>query len=217
MRALKIKINILFLAFLLIITVFSSCSTDELKSNTTNSEPNVKLSKVDTSLIAKDTLSQKFVPRLEARELLENFIYCQDNAESELMCKFYISKAICDYYGINDLKKGEIYLDFENIYASINKNQDWENLGEATDQKNLEKAQLLANRGKATIAIDTRNKYGHVVMVIKGNLSIAHNWKGLMAPNVASFFMLKKLKPFINKSMGYAYASPEGVYLYSKK
>lgn len=180
-------------------------------------EPKVKHGKVDTSFIANDSLSKKFFPRLSPRELLENFTYCQDNAESDLMCKFYISKAICDYFGISDFKKGEIYLDYENIIDVVSNNDQWENLGEATDQKNLEQAQILANRGNATIAIDTKSKYGHVVLITKGTLEKAHNWKGLMAPTCASFFMVKNVKSFINKSLAYAYSTPEGVYLYSKK
>lgn len=213
----KLKRNILLSGFFTALVVFNSCSTDELETKPTGSEPKVKHGKVDPSVIANDSLSKKFTPRLTPRELLENFTYCQDNAESELMCKFYTAKAICDYFGINDFKKGEIYVDYEKIIDEVKDNPDWENLGEATDQKNLEQAQILANRGKATIAIDIKSKYGHVVLITKGTLEKAHNWKGLMAPTCASFFMVKNVKSFINKSLAYAYSTPEGVYLYSKK
>lgn len=211
------KRNILLSGFFIAVIALNSCTTEELDSAPTNSEPKVKHGKVDPSVIANDSLSKNFLPRLTPRELLENFTYCQDNAETELMCKFYTAKAICDYFGINDFKKGEIYLDYEKIIDEVKNNADWENIGEATDQKNLEQAQILANRGKATIAIDTKSRYGHVVLITKGKLEKAHNWKGLMVPTCASFFMVKNVKSFINKSIAYAYSTPEGVYLYTKK
>ncbi len=211
------KRNIVLFTGLLLVVSISSCSTEKVEGVTTGSEPNVKHHNVDPSVIANDSLSKKFVPRLSPRELLENFTYCQDHAESELMCKFYTAKAICDYFGINDFKKGEIYLDYEEIIDEVNGDNGWVKIGEATDQKNLEKAQLLANRGKATIAIDIKSKYGHVVLITKGNLEKAYSWKGLLAPSCASFFMVKNVNSFINKSLAYAYSTPEGVYLYTKK
>jgi hypothetical protein len=108
-------------------------------------------------------------------------------------------------------------VDYENIKNLIENNPEWEKIGEANDQNVLEKAQVNANKGIPTIAINTNDLYGHVVIITKGNLTKAHNWNGLMAPDCASFFMVKKVKPFVNKSMGYAYSTPESVYLYTKK
>jgi hypothetical protein len=214
---LKIERYILFLfAISLMVTLFS-CSTDSLNGNPTNSEPNVKLAKVDTAAVADAHRSNVFVPRLTPRELLENFNYCRDNAETDFTCKFYISKAICDYFGIDDFKSGDTYLDFEKIVGVVANDEKWTLLGEANDQKVLEEAQILGNQGKATVAINTNDPYGHVVFIVKGDLKAAHNWNGLLAPNCASFFMVNNLNPFVNKSMGYAFSSPEGVYLYSKK
>lgn len=194
-----------------------SCTTDDLDGKPSQAEPQVKHAKVDTAAIARPLRENAFEPRLSPRELLENFNYCQDNAETELTCKFFIAKAISEYYGINDFKDGDNFVDYENIRNMVENDPDWEKLGEATDQLVLEKAQVNANKGIPTIAINTDNLYGHVVIITKGNLTKAHNWNGLMAPNCASFFMVKSVKPFVNKSMGYAYSTPESVYLYTKK
>jgi hypothetical protein len=196
--------------------MFSACSTDSLEGMPTDSEPQVKHSKIDTGAIAKPLRDNSFTPRLSPRELLDNFNYCREYAETEFTCKFYIAKAICDYYGINDFKSGETFIDFEEIHGTVESGK-WVKLGEATDQEVLEQAQLNANKGIPVIAVNTANQYGHVVLIIKGELTKAHNWKGLMAPNCASFFMVKDMKPFVNKSMGYAYSTPESVYLYAKK
>ena len=198
------------------IGVFSACTTDSLEGKPTDSEPQVKHAKVDTGAIARPLRENSFTPRLSPRELLDNFNYCREYAETEFTCKFYIAKAICDYYGINDFKSGESYIDFEEILSMVESGE-WVKLGEATDQKVLEQAQLNANKGIPVIGINTANQYGHVVLIIKGELTKAHNWNGLLAPNCASFFMVKDMKPFVNKSMGYAYSTPESVYLYTKK
>ncbi len=214
---LKKTISIYFVAGAILVSGIHSCSTDGVNGNPTSSEPQVKHSDVDTAAIAKPLREKIFVPRLTPRELLENFNYCRDNAETDFTCKFYIAKAICEYYGIEDFKKGETFIDFEKIHASVDESDAWIKLGEATDQDVLEKAQVAANSGKATIAVNINDTYGHVVLIVKGKLTKAHNWKGLMAPNCASFFMVKNMEPFVNKSMGYAFATPESVYLYTKK
>jgi hypothetical protein len=194
-----------------------SCSTDGLNGSPTQSEPRVKHSKVDTAAIARPLRENTFAPRLSPRELLENFNYCRDNAETDFTCKFFIAKAISEYYGIEDFMDGDNFVDFENIRNLVENNPEWVKIGEASDQNVLEEAQVNANKGIPTIAINTKDLYGHVVLITKGKLSKAHNWNGLMAPNCASFFMVKNMEPFVNKSMGYAYSTPESVYLYTKK
>lgn len=213
---LKKAINILSSLFILMMGM-NSCSTDGLEVKSTQADPKVKHAEVDTAAIARPLREKAFEPRLSPRELLENFNYCQEHAETELTCKFYIAKAISEYYGIDDFKDGDNFVDYENIKNLVENNPEWEKIGEANDQNVLEKAQVNANKGIPTIAINTNDLYGHVVIITKGNLTKAHNWNGLMAPDCASFFMVKKVKPFVNKSMGYAYSTPESVYLYTKK
>ena len=150
-------------------------------------------------------------------DLLESFNYCRESAENTLQCKFFIAKAIEEYYGVSDFKVNDEYIDYEKIKDAVETSPQWTKLGAASDQNVLNAAQKNANEGKAVLAIKTDEEYGHVVLILPGQLEKAPSWEGLSCPKVASFFMIPSLQPFVNRSIAYAWKNPTGIFIYARK
>lgn len=168
---------------------------------------------VDTLSIS-DTLINK--GHISMQEILEAFRYCKETAENDLQCKYFISKAVDDYFGVKDFKSGDTYIDFEDILFKVRSSDQWKSLGMATNQKTLEEAQHIANGGRVVLAIQTDTKYGHVVIIMPGNLEKAPSWNGLNCPKVASFFMIQDLESFVDRSIAYAWTKPEGIEIFAR-
>lgn len=152
-------------------------------------------------------------------DLLEEFNDCR-SSKSLMECKHHTAKAICEFYEIDDFKakKGDGYVNYEEMHDIIKgKFGTWVMLGEAKSQKALKEAQDKANNGQAVVAVSDRSKYGHVAIILPGSVEKAPSWGGLKAPNCASFFLVKHLEPFVDKSLAYAWSSPKDILLYVKK
>lgn len=202
-----------------LILVIASCNAEkkDIAHKSMDTVKNtIKLSDtLNYQLPPNDSLSLGLNNNIE--ELFDDFMYCRENAENEFSCKHYIAKAICEYYGINDFKlKDGNYMDYENIAPFVMQSQNWFKLGNADDQDVLNRAHQQVENGFATIAFSPE-KYGHVVLILPGKLKTAPSWNNLNCPDVASFFMTKNLEPFVNKSIAYAWAHPEGIVIYSRK
>ena len=152
-------------------------------------------------------------------DLLDEFKKCRKNSTKNLLdCKYMIAKALCVFYEIDDFKKKGDYVDYHEMHDIIlGKYGTWKRIGDATDQGALEKAQQYANNGQATVAVSANDKYGHVVIIIPGELTKAPSWNGLNVPNCASFFMIYQLEPFVGKSLAYAWSSPNKIQLYTRE
>lgn len=156
--------------------------------------------------------------RPDPEELLESFIYCTESAENSMTCKYFIAKAICMYYRINDFETDEgTYINFEEILPRIKSSDKWYRAGDAINQDVLVKAQDAVNIGKAALAISDQEQYGHVVLILPGKTEAAPAWKNLSVPQVASFFMVPGIQPFVNRSMAFAWRAPEGIGIYIRK
>lgn len=205
----------------LVCLLFSACGTEEAanpeikKGNQPKdtTDPGVHHNQNNTAV---DSVQEQSRP--DVFELLESFTYCRDNSENSLTCKYFIAKAICQFYAIDDFKgsDGE-YIDFEEILPTIKQSGQWERAGDANDQLALDKAQKAANNGKAALAISEVDKYGHVVMVLPGAQEPAPSWGNLNCPKVASFFMIPDLEPFVERSMAFAWSTPVGIGIYIRK
>lgn len=154
--------------------------------------------------------------RLTIEAILEEYNACQDAAETSHECKNFTARAICEYYGIEDLKKDGEYVDYPEIFEIVSNSPEWKNLGMATDQEVLDNAQNEANNGYAVVAINTEDKYKLAIMVIEGEQAKSGSWGGNV-PNCAAFFPANGPEPFINKTMNYAWGKPEGVQLWVRK
>ena len=147
---------------------------------------------------------------------MEEYNDCSANAESRNDCKNFTARAICEYYGIDDLKKDGEYVEYHDIYDFVNADASWKNLGMATEQESLDNAQQMANEGFAVVAIDTEDKHKLAIIIIEGEQVKSGSW-GLNAPECAAFFPASGPAPFIHKTLNYAFSSPEGVQLWVKK
>lgn len=179
-----------------------------------NPEAVIAHGEVDT-LSVSDTLKNK--GKITMEEILESFRYCKETAENNLQCKYFIAKAIHDYFGVSDFRLKGNYVDFENIHPIVRSSTKWRNLGLAKSQKTLDEAQDLANKGKPVLAIHTDSKLGHVVIVMPGKLEKAMSWGGLNCPEVACFFMVQDMESFVDRSIAFAWGSPEGIEIFARE
>lgn len=170
--------------------------------------------KTADTLELSDTLTNR--GKITMASILDAFIYCKETAENPLQCKYFVAKAMDDYFGVKDFKSNGNYVDFENILFMVRSNTKWRSLGQAKEQKTLDMAQELANKGKPVLAIQTNTKYGHMVIVLPGQLQAAPNWGGLRCPIVASFFMVDDLDSFVDKSMAFAWSGPDGIEIFAR-
>lgn len=154
--------------------------------------------------------------RITIETILEEYNECSANAESRNDCKNFTARAICEYYGIDDLKKAGEYVEYHHIFDFVTKDASWKNLGMASKQVTLDNAQKMANDGFAVVAIDIEDKHKLAIIIIEGKQLKSGSW-GLNAPQCAAFFPASGPNPFIHKTLNYAFSSPEGIQLWVKK
>ena len=150
--------------------------------------------------------------------ILEEYEECSEHAEDHKDCKCFTARAICEYNGITDLKKGGEYVDYHDIHGFLTSDDAWKNLGMATNQGALDNAQQMANDGYPVVAIKTDDQHKFAVLIIQGEQTKSNSW-GLMVPNCAAFFPVstRGLDSFINKGMNYAWSKPDAVQMWVKK
>ena len=194
MKLLLITTSILFLF---------SCGSDKRTNYTTEDKNGKKIMTNESRQILDD--------------LLIEFLDCKTSKENVRDCKYFTAKALCDFYQIDDFKKGDTYVNYEEMHDIIlGKLGTWRPIGNALDQNNLDEAQRTANNGQATVAISTKSKYGHVAIIVPGTQQKAGKWNKLNVPLCASFFMVPSPDSFVGKHLGYAWRTGEDVYLYTK-
>ena len=148
--------------------------------------------------------------------ILEEYNSCQEVAETSHECKNFTARAICEYYGIEDLMKDGKYVDYPEIYNIVSTSPEWKNLGMATDQEVLDNAQNEANQGYAVVAVNTDDDNKLAIMVIEGEQVKSSSW-GTKVPTCAAFFPANGPEPFINKTMNYAWSKPDAIQLWVRK
>ena len=184
--------------------VLLACSDNDKKSFTT-------LDDQGNPIMTKEKM-------LVMDNLVTEFIACRNSSTQNLHdCKYFIAKALCEFYQIDDFKKGNSYVDYQEMHDIIlGKFGTWSYVGLASNQEALEKAQEYANNSQATVAVSVKSDYGHVAIILPGSLSQAPSWKGLQVPVSASFFMTMRLEPYSGKSLAYAWSSPEDIKIFTK-
>jgi hypothetical protein len=150
------------------------------------------------------------IKKVAIEALLDDYENCQSFGKDAMDCKDFTAKAICQYFGVNDLQKEGKYIDYHDIYDFVSASNEWENLGSADEQLVLDNAQQFANKGIPVIAIDTEDPHKLTVLIIAGELGSSSKWGGKV-PNCAAFFPINGPQPFINKTLNYAWSSPDGI------
>lgn len=193
----------------------SSCGSEHADHSTQQSlSSKIAVRPVDSVKTADQIKHSETFKPVAPESLLESFIYCRENAENSFTCKYFIARAIHQFYGVDDFMTSDgNYLDYELIRPAIESSAQWTRIGEAGKQEVLIAAQEKANDGHAVLGISEQDKYGHIVLILPGKLKHAANWN-LNCPDVASFFMIKGITPYVNKSMAYSWSSPAGIGIY---
>jgi hypothetical protein len=148
--------------------------------------------------------------------ILQEHENCRANAQSVKECKNFVSRAICEYNGIDDFVKDGEYVDYHEVFTILADKWKWKTLGYATEQSVLEEAQNLANKGVPVVAVNVDDKHKLPVLITKGELVQSTKW-GAKVPNCAAFFPTNGPTSFINKSLNYAWSKPDGVKIYARK
>lgn len=191
--------------FILVLATFAfvSCGDGKRSNYTTLNE--------EGEAVMSET-SQKIMD-----DLVEDCEACKATSKKNLLdCKHFTAKAICEFYEIDEFKKGHDFIEYNEMHDIIlGKFGTWVLLGDASDQEVLKVAQTKANNGQATVAVSTKSAYGHVVIIVPGHLEEGKSW-GLDLPNCASFFMVKNLKSFSSKPLNYAWRSPNDIKIYTR-
>ncbi len=74
----------------------------------------------------KEISTQK---RLTIETILEEYNDCSANAESRNDCKNFTARAICEYYGIDDLKVDGEYVEYHAIFDFVTTDASLEKFG----------------------------------------------------------------------------------------
>lgn len=168
-------------------------------------------------LVQCGSLEEKTKNKVAIETLLEEFEACKEASTERKKCKHFTAEAICKYNGISDFENEDgTYLDYDDLFEAITTSADWEFLGDANDQKALDDAQSLADRGFPVVCVDAKGNNHFTVLIIEGEMSKSAKW-GLNCPNSAAFFPLNSPESYINKTLNYAFKKPKGLELFVKR
>ena len=190
--------------------LFLSCGEVNVKTiNTVNKEDN----RVEI-IGAKKKKNHENIYSFE--ENLLAFNNCKKNEIGKGKCKEYIAKAVCEYYGIDDLKDNGNYLDYDKIPKRLKELKSWNNLGDF-NENNLNKAlEKLNNFNKPVLIFNKDASYVHVVALTPNGKSIkSGKWGNILVPTCVSYFP-KRNDSFTEKGMNYAFKSSENLTIWVK-
>lgn len=195
----------------LIITTLLACG-DSDSSPMANNE-----SSKNNNEVIDDNEDQTAPANLNAfEENLTAFQSCKTNAQSKAECKYYISKAICEYYGIDDLKKEEAFVDYDKIPTVISSNSNWYKIGDFNEE-NIQKGLEVVNN-KPVLVFNNNNSYVHVVAILpNGSQSKSLKWGNITVPDCVSYFPTRPNKSFTNKGINYAFSNADDLEIWTKK
>ena len=194
----------------LAITLFSCVNSSETTENK-------EIKKNDSP--EKETLSTETVlGNINAfEENLTAFNDCKKNTPGKVKCKEFIAKAVCEYYGIDDLKEGGNYVDYDKIPKNLKELGSWENLGDF-DEKTIKSAlNQLNNLGKPVLIFNEDASYVHVVPLAPNGKSVkSGKWGNISVPSCISYFP-RRNDSFTEKGINYAFKSAEDLTIWAKK
>tara|TARA_Y100000589_G_scaffold193120_1_gene182799 strand:- start:10154 stop:10783 length:630 start_codon:yes stop_codon:yes gene_type:complete len=150
-------------------------------------------------------------------ENLSAFNACKQTTSDKGKCKEYLAKAVCEYYGIEDLKEGSNYVDYDKIPKKLKELESWENIGDF-DEKNINVAlEKLNNFGKPVLIFNEDASYVHVVALKPNGKSVkSGKWGNISVPACISYFPRRK-DSFTEKGVNYAFKSADDLTIWTKK
>ncbi|MBL4703412.1 MAG: hypothetical protein JKY54_02765 [Flavobacteriales bacterium] len=164
-----------------------------------------------------DGIEEQTKNKVAIEQLLTDFEACKEASTERKACKHFTAEAICKYNGIDDFENDEGgYLDYDDLFVAIVDSPYWEFLGDANDQKTLDDAQSLADRGFPVVCVDAKGDNHFIVLIITGEMTKSGKW-GLNCPNSAAFFPKKRPESYINKTLNYSWKKPKGLEIYVKR
>ena len=191
--------------------LFIAC---ESSSSNTNEEETNKNDEVKGYV----TSDKKIVGNINAfEENLAEFNSCKQTTSANGQCKEYIAKAVCEYYGIEDLKDRGNYIDYDKIPKKLEELESWENIGKF-DEENIKTAlEKLNNFGKPVLIFNEDNSYVHVVALKpNGNSVKSGKWGNISVPTCISYFP-RRNDSFTEKGLNYAFKSADDLTIWTKK
>ena len=193
-----------------VITAIFSCSETLEKKEFENTQEN----SVDKSMpqAAGKENPEAFEENLKA------FQNCKSIATNRSQCKEFIAKSVCEYYGINDLKEGGNYVDYDKIPQKLRDLSSWEKIGDFTEDNIQLALEQLNSFGKPVLVFNNNESYVHVVALTpNGNTIKSRKWGDISVPSCVSFFPTKAPgKSFISKGINYAFKSIGGLEIWTK-
>ena len=196
---------------ILIILLSFSCKGDKQKTEELSEE---LTEKTENELTATSSgLSEEKV----YDDIVQGFIDCKSNATERSHCRNGITKIISERYNLSEFKNSEgEYVIYDSIQPIIKRSEQWQNIGLATKQKNLNKALEHTNNGGLSLIIDTANSYGHVVMLVPSEAVVSGSW-GLKLPNVISLLNSQADKSFNDKPLSFAFKKSDDLHVFIKE
>ncbi len=144
----------------------------------------------------------------ELDQALTVYKQCSENDDNNSSkCANAAGEVLKTVYRLNDfyLKNDERYMVVKEVTDYLGNNNKWQLIGHAYEQNALDRAQELANKKHAVVAVfpGTSND-GHVSVILPGNTLASGTW-GLKVPNSASFFVHDPQKSYVGKALSYAF------------
>lgn len=149
---------------------------------------------------------------------LKAFQDCKSSSTNRAQCKEYIAKAVCEYYGITDLKEGGNYVDYDKIPQKLEELSTWEKVGDFTEDNIQFALEQVNSFGKPVLVFNNNDSYVHVVALTpNGNTIKSRKWGNISVPACVSFFPTRAPeKSFISKGVNYAFKSVSGLEIWTK-
>tara|TARA_Y100000766_G_scaffold44473_1_gene34603 strand:- start:143 stop:754 length:612 start_codon:yes stop_codon:yes gene_type:complete len=196
---------------LIIPTLFYSCGNS---NQLTNNNKEVRSNYTENDVVSNQTISKN---TSAFEDNLKDFNNCKINEPGKGKCKEYLAKAVCEYYGIEDLKDGSNYVKYDKIPEKLKKLGSWKNIGAFNDE-NLKKAlNCLNSLGNPVLIFNEDDSYVHVVALKpNGKLFKSGKWGNISVPSCVSYFPRRK-DSFSGKGINYAFKSAKNLTIWTKK
>ena len=183
-------------------------------SKTSSSASSNSESKINESTASK--IPSKIPIKIDFTEEVNKFITCKKAATVRTDCRNSITKVISETYDIDEFKDPKQgYMVYDSIRPIVEKSKHWKKLGRL-NQKHIDQAVNHTNKGGLALVIDTSNSYGHVVMMVAGELKKSGSWN-MKLPNVVSLANHNPEKSFNGKSLSYAMKKSNDLKIYIRR
>ncbi len=151
------------------------------------------------------------------QENLTTFQECKSSANSPADCKEFLAKAVCEYYGIEDLKEGGNYIDYDKIPAKLKELDTWQKVGDFNEENIQIALEQLNGFSKPVLVFNSNDSYVHVVALLpNGNVIKSRKWGDISVPACVSYFPTRPNKSFIKNGINYAFGAADGLEIWMK-